>query len=407
MYAKRNILLTTLALVLFFLAGWKGAEYYFLSNPDIYLSHSNSTNNQQNIDNPTDVDLSLFWDVWKEIDSRYVDGTQVLDSQSFIYGSIKGLVASLNDPYTVFMTPVETKEFEESLNSQLQGIGAELTVEDGLLIVLSPLKDSPAEKEGLQPGDIVFEIDGNATAEMTLFDAIMNIRGEKGTRVILTIIRKDVDKPFYVTITRDDINVESVTFERLEGNIEYISINQFSDDTAEEFEKAVNDLLLSTPKGVIVDLRFNGGGYLDIAVDIVSEFIEGEKPAVELKSRNKEDNEVFSTSGNARIPKIPLVILVNDGSASASEIVAGAIQDAKRGLIMGEQTYGKGSVQEVEFLRDGSSLRLTIAKWHTPSGRDIDEVGITPDRIIEQKEEDTAKEIDTQLEEARTYLENL
>jgi len=408
MYAKRNILLTTLGLLIFFLAGWKGAEYFYLSNQDNFLAKCRLEDcNAVLSDNPQNVDLSLYWDVWDELDSRYVDGSKVLDSQNFIYGSIKGLVDSLGDPYTVFMTPEETKEFEENLNSQLQGIGAELSVQDGMLVVISPLKDSPAEKAGLKPGDIIFEIDGKTTSEMTLFDAIMKIRGEKGTDVTLTIIRGELDEPFEVTITRDDINVESVTSERLEGNIAYISINQFSDNTAEEFEKAVNDILLNTPKGVILDLRYNGGGYLDISVDIVSEFIEGKKPVVSIKTKDGNEDQIFDTTGNARIAKAPLVVLVNDGSASASEIVAGAIQDSKRGIIMGEQTFGKGSVQEVEFLQDGSSLRMTIAKWLTPSGRSISEVGITPDRIVIQKQEDLDKNIDSQLEEAKNYLTNL
>ena len=408
MYAKRNILLTTLALLVFFLAGWKGAEYFYLSNQDSFLAKCRLNNcDTKTADNPKNVDLSLFWDVWGEIDSRYVDGTKVLDSQNFIYGSIKGLVSSLEDPYTVFMTPDETKEFEENLNSQLEGIGAELTVKDGMLVVLSPLKDSPAEKSGLKPGDIIFEINGETTSEMTLFDAIMKIRGAKGTDVTLTIIREELNEPFEVTITRDEINIDSITFERLEGDIAYISVNQFSDNTAEEFEKAVNEILLDTPKGVIIDLRYNGGGYLDIAVEIVSEFIEGKKPAVLIKTKDGNEDETFNTTGNARIPKVPLVVLVNEGSASASEIVAGAIQDSKRGLVMGEQTFGKGSVQEVELLRDGSSLRLTIAKWLTPSGRSISEVGITPDRIVTQKQEDLDKNIDTQLEEAKNYLINL
>ena len=408
MYAKRNILLTTLALVVFFLAGWKGAEYFYLSSQDSFLAECLQNQcDTSDTDNPKNVDLSLFFDVWTELDSRYVDGTKVLDNQNFIYGSIKGLVSSLEDPYTVFMTPDETKEFEENLNSQLEGIGAELTVKDGMLVVLSPLKDSPAEKAGLKPGDIIFEINGETTSELTLFDAIMKIRGPKGTEVTLTIIRNELDEPFEVKITRDEINVESITFERLDGNIAYVSVNQFSDNTAEEFEKAVNDILLSSPKGVIIDLRYNGGGYLDIAVEIVSEFIEGKKPAVLIKTKDGKEDETFNTTGNARIPKTPLVVLVNEGSASASEIVAGAIQDAKRGLIMGQKTFGKGSVQEVELLRDGSSLRLTIAKWLTPSGRSINEVGITPDRIVEQKAEDMDKNIDTQLEEAKNYLINL
>jgi carboxyl-terminal processing protease len=406
MYQKRPLLTIVLAFIFFFMAGWKTAEYYYFINypPSTSL---NVLEDSSNIKSKESIDLSLYWDVWQRLEKNYIDPVKVSDKQNFIYGSIKGLVEALDDPYTVFMTPDETKQFEENLNGSLEGIGAELTVEDGFLVVISPLKDSPAEKAGLLPGDIIFQINGENTSDMTLFEAIMKIRGEKGTEVTLTIIREDVEEAFDIVIVRDEITVESVSYKALDNNIDYISINQFSDNTTEEFDAIVKKVLSHESKGIILDLRYNGGGYLDIAVDILSEFIEGYKPVVKIKTRDGKEDESLYVYDEARLQNIPLVILVNEGSASASEIVAGAIQDHKRGIIMGKQTYGKGSVQEVEMLKDGSSLRITIAKWLTPSGRDIDEVGVTPDRIVELDMDKLEEGIDTQLEEAKTYLVNL
>jgi len=408
MYAKKQLIYTVLALVFFFLLGWKTAEYYFSTNgPSIGSIQSGNGNENINIDNPQDANMALFWDVWEEMDLYYIDELAVQDDQKLVYGSIKGLVSSVEDPYTVFMDPEETKQFEENLNGSLEGIGAELTAEDGFLKVLSPLKNSPAEEAGLLPGDIIFQINGEITGEMTLFDAIMKIRGEKGTDVTLTIIRETVEEPFDVTITRDSITIESVTYELLEEGLAYISINQFSDDTSSEFDAAVQKLLLDNPKGLIVDLRYNGGGYLDISVEILSQLIKGEEPAVQIQTREEGENDMLYLSGDGKLSEIPLVVLVNNGSASASEIMAGAIQDYKRGLVIGEKTYGKGSVQEVIYLEDGSSLRMSIAHWLTPNGRSIQEVGITPDRVIELTYEDAAADKDTQLDEAIGYLLNL
>ena len=409
MYAKKQIIYTTLALVFFFLLGWKTSEHYFVTNyiPDYQTISYEDDSSSTIVNNPQTVDMSLFWKVWNEIDNYYVDETAVQNDSKLVYGAIKGLAESLDDPYTIFMDPEETQQFEENLNASLEGIGAELTIEEGILIVLSPLKDSPAEEAGLLPGDIIFQINGEITSEMTLFDAIMSIRGEKGTEVTLTIIRDEVAEPFNVTIVRDSINVESVTYELLEDSIGYISINQFSDDTSNEFNAALQKMILDNPKGLIVDLRYNGGGYLDIAVDILSELIEGTQVAVQIQKRKNEENEHVYLWGNATIPELPLVILVNNSSASAAEIMAGAIQDYGRGLIIGEKTYGKGSVQEVLYLEDGSSLRMSIAHWLTPNGRNIEAEGIAPDRIVELKYEDALEGNDTQLDEATQYLLNL
>jgi len=405
MYAKKQLIITILAIIIAFLLGWKVAEYT-LASQRIIIETEEGPKLVETYDNPQNVNLNLFWEVWEKLEFSYLDATKVTNDKELVYGSIKGLANALDDPYTVFMTPEETKEFDEALYNSLEGIGVELTVEEGLLVVLSPIKNSPAEKAGIMHGDIIFKIEGETTAEMTLYDAIMNIRGPKGSEVTLTIIRIDEEEPFDVTIKREEIEVESVVYELMSDNIAYIGINQFSDNTSEEFDKAVQQVLLDEPEGLVVDLRYNGGGFLDISVDILSELIEDDKTAVQIQTRHADKNEMVPVMGNPRIPDVPIVMLVNYGSASASEILAGAIQDHKRGLVLGEQTYGKGSVQELEYFGDGSSLRFTVAKWLTPEGRDIDDVGITPDRIIEL-EYDEENPVDNQLEEAVNYLKNL
>lgn len=356
-------------------------------------------------DPKNEVDMALFWDVWEELNKKYVDENFATD-QERVHGAIKGFVKSIGDPYTVFMTPQESMDFSASLEGTLEGIGAELTVEDRNLVVVSPLRNSPAEKAGLMPGDIIYLIEGEMASDMTLFDAIMNIRGVKGTTVNLTVIRENLAEPFEVSIVRDSIDLESVTMEKLDNGVVYISVNQFNDKTSEEFRTVVSEMLLHEPKGIIVDLRYNGGGYLDISVDLLSYLLPSDATAVIIKQRGKDDDAIL-TNGNPKLLKVPLVVLVNKGSASASEIVAGAIQDHKRGIVMGTQTYGKGSVQEVETFADGSSLRITIARWFTPNDRGIDGAGLTPDIIVEITPEDIENEIDPQKEAAIQYLLNL
>jgi len=407
-------LVALLAFVVIFTFGWESASYYIIkkqaeTSNDVKqeeVSPVAALSSLMSAGSESKADLSVFWKVWEMVDELYVDQT-ALDRQQMVYGSIKGMVASLKDPYTVYMTPDETKEFDQSLNGQLEGIGAELTVREGNLIIVSPLKNSPAEKAKLQPGDIVYKIDGKMTSDMTLFDAIMKIRGEKGTTVILTIVRENEKEPFEVPIARDTVNVESVSMEDKKDGIYLVSINQFNDTTKPEFDDKVKELLLLEPKGIVMDLRYNGGGYLDISVDIVSEFMKGVEDVVTIKRREESDKETLRTSGLARLADVPLVVLINEGSASASEIVAGAIQDHKRGILMGEQSFGKGSVQEVDKLPDGSSLRVTIAKWYTPLDKNIDEVGIKPDIEVLISDEDAGKDIDPQLDAAVKYLKEL
>jgi carboxyl-terminal processing protease len=319
-----------------------------------------------------------------------------------IFGAIKGMTDALEDPYTIFMTPKENKEFQDVMEGTLEGIGAELTIRHGMLTVISPLKGSPAKKAGLQPEDIIYAVDGELVDEMTFEEAVLKIRGEKGTQVTITVLRKGYQDPIDIDITRDTINIDSVEW-RMENNIAIIEINQFGTNTRWEFSKVINEILNNRPKGIILDLRYNGGGYLDGAVDIVSEFIEKGK-VVTIKKRNPEEDEIIYVNGQARMASQPLAILINKGSASAAEIVAGAIQDHERGTVIGENSFGKGTVQEVENLIGGSSLRMTVAKWFTPNDTNISEAGITPDIIVELDYEDLENGDDPQLNAAIDYI---
>lgn len=354
------------------------------------------------------VDMTLFWDVWNSLKKNYVDAEK-LNTTTEVYGAIAGLVNALEDPYTVFMTPEETTSFHESLGGELEGIGAELSVEEGLLVVVSPLKGSPAEKAGLLPGDYIYLVDGKATSDMTLFDAIKAIRGQQGTQVELTVIRKTVEEPFVIKITRDKINVPSVELSyKEEGGKEIAILNvyQFGDNTSLEFTTATNDILLKDADGLVLDLRMNGGGYLDTSIEMLTEFFKEKVKAVIVKRRDS-DNEVIYTNGNGKLTEMPMVVLINEGSASASEILAGALQDYKRAVIMGVKSYGKGSVQELSALNDGSSLRMTIAKWYTPNDRSIDHTGIEPDIKLEMETSKMGTAEDTQLRSAIDYIKNL
>ena len=347
------------------------------------------------------VNMQLFWDTWNILSGRYVD-PHMMDAQKMIYGAIKGMVSAVGDPYTIFMNPKENKEFQDMLEGTLEGIGAELTIRNGVLTVISPLKNSPAKKAGLQPEDIIYKIDGQLTEELTFEEAVLKIRGQKGTQVTLTVLRKNHNEPIDIVLTRGTINVESVTY-KIKDKIGIIEINQFGKNTTFEFGKVINEILNNRPKGIILDLRYNGGGFLEGAVDIVSEFVEKGK-VVTIKKRNPEEDEVISVNGQARIVSTPLAVLINKGSASASEIVAGALQDGKRAVIIGETSFGKGTVQEVENLIGGASLRITIAKWFTPNDVNISEVGITPDIIVERDVDDLENGSDPQMDRAIEYI---
>ncbi|MEK7528333.1 MAG: S41 family peptidase [Patescibacteria group bacterium] len=375
---------------------------FFEKRNDVLDSSSIISNGDS--DTLPSLDFKNLLKVWKSLDELYVEEDD-LDTKELIYGAVKGFVGAVKDPYTVYMTPEETSEFQQSLSGELEGIGALLEMKDDMLTVVTPLKDSPAEKAGVKTGDVIVAINGEDATEMSLYEAVSRIRGEGGTDVTISIFRAGTKEVFDVTITRGTIEIDSITMEKKENGIFLISVNQFSDTTSNEFEEAISKILLDDPNGLIIDLRFNGGGYLDIAVDMLSELLEENLPVVRIERRSAKDNEVMYTSGLNRLTNIPLVVLVNEGSASASEIVAGAIQDHERGAVIGMKTFGKGSVQEIHSYPDGSSLRVTIAHWLTPDGRSINKEGIVPDVTIEITEEDIKADRDPQMEEALRYLQ--
>ncbi len=351
-----------------------------------------------------DVDFHLFWEVWNKLKSQYVDKDKLSDKKLF-YGALKGMVAAVGDPYTVFMNPQLAHEFKDDLAGTFEGIGAEIGIKNDILTIIAPLPDMPAEKAGLRAGDKVYAIDGQSTAGISIDEAVRKIRGPKGSKVTLTIYRQGFDQTKDITITRGTIVVKSVRTERLKPDgreIFKIKITNFNDDTLDLFNRAVHDILALNPDGIILDLRNNPGGYLDTAIEVASEWIEDGTVVIEQFS--PENKNEYLARGRARLKTYKTVVLVNRGSASASEIVAGALQDHGRAIIVGEQTFGKGSVQTLDSLEDGSSLKITVAKWLTPSGRCINEKGITPDVTVEYTKEDYNNDRDPQLEMAIKLL---
>lgn len=348
------------------------------------------------------IDFSLYWEVWDAIKNKYVDKEGIEDKELF-YGSLEGLVRSVGDPYTVFMDPQESLDFEKSLREDsFEGIGAEISIRDNILTIVAPLSDTPAAKAGLQPGDKVLAIDGESTANIGLDDAVQKIRGEEGTVVTLTISRKSFEQARDIDITRGYIVVKSVRVQEKEDGIYVIEITNFKNDTVELFNSAVRDIIAQDPQGIILDVRNNPGGYLDGAVEVASEWVEDGN--IVLEEFGDGSKQEYKARGMARLKDIPTVVLVNIGSASASEIVAGALQDHGQAIVLGEKTFGKGSVQSLENFSDQSSIKVTVAKWLTPNGSTIQDKGIEPDIKVEMTEDDYDQVKDPQMDKAMEVL---
>lgn len=349
-----------------------------------------------------EVDFGLFWDLWDLLRENYVEQDDLNEKQMF-YGAMKGLVASVGDPYTTFMDPKKADEFKEDLEGKFEGIGAEIGIRDDILTIISPLDDMPAMKAGLQSGDKVLAIDGESTMGITIDEAVKKIRGPKGTDVTLLITRDGLGETEDITITRSTIIVKSLKAEIIEDtNIYKIRITNFNNDTKRLMDEAVVDILEKKPDGIVVDLRNNPGGYLEIAIEIASEWVEdGVVVSEQFGSGHKND---FLARGRARLADYKTAILVNRGSASASEILSGALMDYHKAELIGEKTFGKGSVQSLESLRDGSQLKVTVAKWLTPEGNNINEEGIKPNYEVEYTKEDFEADIDPQLDAAIELL---
>jgi carboxyl-terminal processing protease len=397
MLKKIPLLLSVAMLIVGFLLGYQSANLKLENNARLLLAVPATTQSEIN-----SLDFTLFWEVWEAVRNKYVDVEQ-LNQQKMLYGAIKGVVRSLGDPHSEYLDPEESEEFRESLEGSLTGIGAEIGIRDELLVIVSPLRGSPAEKAGLLPGDHIFKIDKELSTNLTIYEAVKKIRGQPGTQVILTILRDGELESREITITRDFIDLESVTTEMRSDGIAVVTLSTFAEDTAEEFTKKLAELILEQPKGVVLDLRFNGGGYLDAAVEITSKLLASGDVVI-IHERNQPD-QTLSVSGRPLLPQTPLVVLINEGSASSSEIVAGALQDAGRAKIVGQRSFGKGTVQELlDSFSDGSTLRITVAKWFTPSGRDVTEEGIEPDLEVKMTAEDWLNKRDPQLDAAVELL---
>lgn len=349
----------------------------------------------------TDIDFQLFWEVWDSLRDNYVNGDELKEKELF-YGALRGLAGATEDPYTVFMNPVVTQEFQDDLSGTFEGIGAEIGIKEGVLTIIAPLTDMPAQQAGLKPGDKILEINGEDTAGMSVDQAVSKIRGEKGTQVTLHIWREGWEEPRDITITRDQIVVKSVKWEIRDDGLAVIELSHFNNDTSELFDRAVREVQSAKPKGIILDLRSNPGGYLDTAVEVASEWVEDGKIVSERYGDDRVND--LLPRGRARLAGYPTVVLVNGGSASASEIVAGALKDHGKATIIGEQTFGKGSVQELVSFGDGSSLKVTVAEWLTPEGVNINEEGIVPDTVVEMTAEDYDADRDPQLDRAVELL---
>jgi len=396
MNSRKTASVFLLALVL---AGaiFYGGFYYGKSQiPSIYAIDGvgNKTLGQ-----PDDVDFSLFWDAWKVVQEKFADRAK-LDKKEMVYGAIEGMVKSLKDPYTIFFKPQEAKQFQDDVSGSFGGIGAEIGVRKEVLTVISPLEDSPAQKAGLRAGDKILKIDDTVTSDLNLNQAIGKIRGPKGTPVKLLVIHPKEESVTEISIVRDDIKIPTVKWELKKDKIAYIQLFNFGQTAPSAFRKAILEVLRSPADRIILDLRNNPGGYLEVSQDLLGWFVEpGETVAIEDFGNGAKRNE-YKAAGNAVLKNVPMVALMNEGSASASEIMAGALRDIRQIKLIGAKSFGKGSVQELANLRQGTSLKVTIAKWLTPSGKSIMNEGLEPDVKVEIKKEDFDNLKDPQLDKA-------
>lgn len=396
-----NVLLVASAAVLLFGGGYKLGEGKSIL--------------QQGISAPIqkkNINFDMFWKVWDTLEKKYVDQKK-LDSKKMYYGAIKGMVASIEDPYTFFLTPTENKQSKDDLGGRFEGIGAQLGLKNNRVVVVAPLKNSPAEKAGMKSGDFIVKVDSLVTTGLPLTQVVSKVRGDKGTKVHLTLERNG--KELEVDVIRDAIHIESVetrldeklsTCEKNCDNVAYLKLNQFGDNTVDEWEKKVieikNEWERGKIRGLVLDLRDNPGGYLESSVYLAGEFLPQGKLVVKQESTTYENKDYYVTRGGSLLT-IPLTVLINKGSASAAEILSGALRDNKRAVLIGEKSFGKGSVQEALDLGDGMGLHVTVAKWVLPKGEWINGKGITPEDKVENivPEGNTmSRELDKQLDTA-------
>lgn len=396
----RNILL--LVAIAFFAFG----SGFYLGQRKINLEFENYkpkiTLNRQVPIGKEDVDFSLFWNVWDQIELNYLDKSKI-DPKKMVYGAISGMVSSLEDPYTVFLPPQEQKLSVEDLAGSFEGVGIQLGYKDKKIAVIAPLSDTPADKAGVKPGDLIIKIADKETDSLNLQEAVNLIRGPKGSKITL-ILNREGKGDFSVTLERATIVVKSVELSFRDGTA-ILKLSRFGERTYSEWEEAVKEIANKYAKGevagMVLDVRNNPGGFLDGSVFIASEFLKDGVVVKQEKSRNGGIHD-YTVNHQGQLLNIPLLVLINKGSASASEILAGALQERGRAKLVGEQSFGKGTVQEAKELVGGSGLHVTVARWLLPSGKSIDKTGVTPDTEVKMDENDQTK--DPQLEKTIEIL---
>lgn len=353
------------------------------------------------------VDLSEFWQVWNLLDEKFVSSTTTdpLTKEERVHGAVRGLVDSYGDPYTVFLPPQDATIFEEDISGNFSGVGMEVGIRDGVVTVIAPLPDSPAEMAGLLPGDVIVRIDTTQTEGMSIDEAVKLIRGEKGTDVTLTIFREGETEFNEIVVTRDTIVIPTIET-RSEGDVFIITLFSFNAIAEAEMQRALREYVESEKKRLILDLRGNPGGFLQSAVNIASYFLPTGKVVVKEHFGENDEERLYRSTGKllGRFAPEEMVVLIDGGSASAAEILAGALNEHGIATLIGSQTFGKGSVQELVSLKDGSSLKVTIARWLTPDDTSISEGGLTPDIEIERTPQQFLGGEDPQLEAAIEFL---
>src|SRR3989344_4634942 len=397
-------LLIPIVVLVSLVAGFGGGLFYAGKLDQVVPAIGNLVS--QSANQPKDVNFSEFWDVWKILQESYVDKDKLADKTNLLYGAIEGMVKAVGDPYTVFLRPKEAEQFVQSINGSFGGIGIAIGIRDDVLTVIAPIKDTPAARAGLLAGDKIIKIGDKSTSGMKVDEAVGLIKGPKGTPVKLTYLRNSAKEGKELTIIRDTIKIPSVEWKLVDDHTAYIEMFIFNKNLDDDFDKIAKEVKNSKADRIILDLRNNPGGLLDSAVNIASYFMDPDKVVTVEKFGDGKEN-VFKTRANGMLKNYPIVIILNKGSASASEILAGALKDNRGAVIVGETSFGKGSVQEVRDLSGGASLKITIAKWYTPKGNSISEHGIAPDTEVKNTEEDTKAEKDPQLEKAKELVNKL
>ncbi|MBM3257244.1 MAG: S41 family peptidase [Candidatus Liptonbacteria bacterium] len=348
------------------------------------------------------ADFGTFWQAWETIEDLHLKDKDV-NAQEKVYGAISGLVGSLEDPYSDFFKPSDSKQFQDDIRGSFGGIGAELGIRKNQLLIIAPLKNTPASKAGLKAGDKILRVNSTSTDGISIDDAVRMIRGKEGTSLTLTIFRDSWERPKDIKIVREQITVPTLDFEMKEGDIGYLHLYSFNRNAGSLFYQAMVEASTQGARGLILDLRNNPGGYLEAAVNLAGWFLPRGTLVVSEEGREGVMDQLRA-NGNAALADFPVVVLINQGSASASEILAGALRDSRKVKLIGEQSFGKGTVQQLTDLRDGSSLKLTIAHWVLPSGAILEGKGLMPDIEVKKTDEDEEKKRDPQLDKAIEVL---